>query len=377
LPAYLFAEIDRKKRQAIEAGRDVIDFGVGDPDHPTPTFIVDAMAEAIRDPANHTYAFGIGSREFREAVVAFFARRYGVRLDPEREVLALLGSKEGIGHLPIAVVNPGDTVLIPEPGYPVYASGTIFAGGVCHTMPLRDEYGWLPVLEDIPPPVRRRAKLMHINYPNNPTGAVARLMFFEKVVAFAREHDILVGHDAPYAELYFGDPPPSILQVTGAKEVCIEFHSLSKTFNMTGWRIAFAVGNAEVLATLAKVKSNLDSGVFGAVQHAGAAALKGIDRPEIMNQMKAYRRRRDMLVAGLREAGWPVTPPQATFYVWAKLPPGNESMPAARRILDEADVVVVPGLGFGSTGEGFVRFSLCVSEERTGEAVARLARLAW
>ena len=377
LPPYLFAEIDRKKRQAIEAGRDVIDFGVGDPDHPTPKFIVDRMAQAIRDPANHRYAFGIGSLELRQTVVEFFAHRYGVRLDAATEVVALLGSKEGIGHLPIGLINPGDTVLVPEPGYPVYVSGTIFAGGVCHAMPLREENRWLPVLEDIPGEVRRRARLMHLNYPNNPTGAVASLSFFKQVVAFAREQDILIAQDAPYAELYFGDPPPSILQVEGAKDVCIEFHSFSKTFSMTGWRLAFAVGNRDVLSALRRVKSNLDSGIFGAVQQAGVAALKGINRPEIRNQMEMYRRRRDILIAGLREAGWPVTAPEATFYVWAKIPPGPDSMTVASRILDEADCVVVPGAGLGRSGEGFVRFSLCVSEERTREAVERIGRLAW
>ncbi|UCE60222.1 MAG: LL-diaminopimelate aminotransferase [Phycisphaerales bacterium] len=377
LPAYLFAEIDRKKKEAIAAGRDVIDFGVGDPDQPTPGFIVDRMAEAIRDPANHTYAIGAGSAQLRQAFVEFFGKRYGVTLDPTTEVVALLGSKEGIGHLPIAVVNPGDTVLVPQPGYPVYESGTIFAGGICHTMPLREENGWLPVLSDIPSDVRVNARLMHINYPNNPTGAVAPLSFFEEVVAFAREHDLIIAHDAPYAELYYDDPPSSILQVDGAKDVCIEFHSLSKTFNMTGWRIAFAIGNPDVLSALAKVKSNLDSGVFGAVQQAGIAALKGIDRPEIKNLLKQYQQRRDILIAGLREAGWPVSTPQATFYVWAKLPAGLRSMDASSRILDEADTVVIPGAGLGECGEGFVRFSLTVSEERTRQAVQRIASLRW
>jgi len=377
LPPYLFVDIDRKKHEAIEAGRDIIDFGVGDPDQPTPAFIVDRMAEAIREPANHRYALGVGSFNLRRTIVEFCARRYGVKLDVATEVVALLGSKEGIGHLPTAIINPGDVVLVPEPGYPVYVSGTIFAGGVCHTMPLREENGWLPVLSDIRPEICRKATLMHINYPNNPTGAVASRSFFEQVVAFAREHDIIVAQDAPYAELYFDNPPPSILQVEGAKDCCIEFHSLSKTFNMTGWRVAFAVGNRDVLAPLAKVKSNLDSGMFGAVQQAGIAALEGIDRPEIKNQIEMYRRRRDVLISGLCKAGWPVTTPQATFYVWAKLPEGHDSMPATSRILDEADVVVIPGAGFGPCGEGFVRFSLTVSEERTREAVDRIARLSW
>ncbi|MFQ5590568.1 MAG: LL-diaminopimelate aminotransferase [Phycisphaerae bacterium] len=377
LPPYLFAEIDRKKREAIHAGRDVIDFGVGDPDTPTPRFIVDRMGEAIHDPRNHTYSLGAGSIELRETIVEFFERRYDVHLDADSEVVGLLGSKEGIGHLPTAVVNPGDIVLVPEPGYPVYASGAVFAGGVYHPMLLRERSGWLPVLEDIPVEVRQKAKLMYLNYPNNPTGAAAPLSFFADVVAFANQHDIVVAHDAPYAELYFDDPPPSILQIDGAMDLCIEFHSLSKTFNMTGWRLGFAVGNADVLKALARVKNNLDSGIFGAVQQAGIAALKGLERNEIRAQIDVYRRRRDILVAGLRRAGWPVTPPPATFYVWAKLPRGEDSMPAAARILDEANVVVVPGAGLGPTGEGYVRFSLTVTEARIQEAVDRIAKLAW
>lgn len=377
LPPYLYVEIDRRKREAIEAGRDVIDFGVGDPDHPTPAFIVDAMAEAIRDPANHPYSLGTGMPAFRQAAADFLARRYGVRVDPATEVVALLGSKEGIGHLPTGVVNSGDTVLIPEPGYPVYVAGTVFAGGICHTMPLREQNGWLPVLDEIPVEVRRRARLMWLNYPNNPTGAVTSLSFFEEVVAFAHEYDILIAQDAPYCELYFGDPPPSILQVPGAKDVAVEFHSLSKTFNMTGWRLAFAVGNADVLAALAKVKANMDSGIFQAVQYAGIAALSGIDRPEIKQQIATYRRRRDILVNGLQQAGWPITPPEATFYVWAKYPADCDSMPVVTRLLDEADVVAIPGRGFGPRGEGYVRFALTVSEERTQDAVERIAKITW
>ena len=377
LPPYLFVEINRKKREALAAGRDVIDFGVGDPDQPTSAFIVERMAQAIREPGNHPYALGVGSLPFRKAAAQFFARRFGVNLDPQTEVLALIGSKEGIGHLPTAVVNPGETVLVPDPGYPVYEAGTIFAGGTVHKMPLRESNGWLPLLNDIPADVRRGAKLMFLNYPNNPTGACTSRAFFEEAVAFAREYSILIAQDAPYSEVYFGDPPPSILEISGAKDVCIEFHSLSKTFNMTGWRVGFAVGNHEVLAALAAVKSNLDSGVFTAIQEAGIAALQGIERPEIKNQMAMYRRRRDVLVAGLREAGWPITTPQATFYVWAKYPGRVDSMTFASRLLDETDVVVIPGIGFGASGEGYIRFALTVSEERTRVAVHRIGRLSW
>jgi len=377
LPPYLFVEIDRRKRAAIEAGKDVIDLGVGDPDSPTPRFIVDAMAEAIRQPANHKYALGAGKMEFRRAVADFCRRRFGVELDPKTEVLALLGSKEGIGHLPTGVINPGDVVLVPQPGYPVYQSGTVFAGGECHVLPLRAESGWLPVLEDIPENVRRRSRLMYLNYPNNPTAACASLEFFAQAVAFARRYGILLVQDAAYSELYFKQAPPSVLQVEGAKDCCIEMHSLSKTFNMTGWRIAFAVGNAEALAALATVKSNLDSGIFGAVQQAGTVALTHSDHVEVRAQMDVYRRRRDIVVSGLRAAGWTVTEPEATFYVWAGTPQGRNSLEACARILEEQAVVLVPGGGFGPCGEGYVRIALTVAEERMREAVGRIARVRW
>jgi len=379
LPTYLFVEIDRRKRDSIAAGRDVIDFGVGDPDQPTHGFIVDRMAEAIRDPGNHRYALGVGSPDFRSAVSRFFNNRFGVSLDPASEIIALLGSKEAIGHLPTAVVNPGETVLVPEPGYPVYTSGAVFAGAECHYMPLREKANWLPVLEDIPVEVRRKAKLLYLNYPNNPTGACASRPFFERAVSFAREYGTLIAHDAAYSEMYFddGSPPPSILQIDGAKEVAVELHSLSKTFNMTGWRIGFAVGNKEALAALAKVKNNIDSGVFGAVQQAGIAALDGINRTEILDQIQSYRRRRDILVAGLREAGWTVSSPEATFYVWARCPSGFHSMEVVKRLLDEADVVAIPGVGFGPSGEGYVRFALTVNEDRTRAAAERIAHVAW
>ena len=255
LPPYLFVEIDRRKRAALAAGRDVIDLGIGDPDAPTPAFIIEALKEGVKDPANHRYSLGGGQPEFRRAAADFIARRFDVQLDPDTEVLALLGSKEGIGHLPLAVVNPGDVVLVPQPGYPVYQSGTVLAGGTCHVLPLRAEQGWLPVLEEIPAEVRQRARLLYLNYPNNPTSACASLDFFAQVIEFARVHDILVVQDAAYSELYFEDAPPSILQVPGAKEIAIELHSLSKTFNMTGWRVGFAAGNAEVLAALAQLAS--------------------------------------------------------------------------------------------------------------------------
>ena len=377
LPPYLFVEIDCKKREAIAAGRDVIDFGVGDPDLPTHTFIVDALAEAIRKPANHRYAAGAGSPEYRSAIAAFFARRFSVTLDPNTEVLALLGSKEGLCHLPTGVLNPGQTALIPDPCYPVYIAGTLFAGGKCHMMALREESGWLPDLDAIPSAVLDNARLLFLNYPNNPTAACASLSFFEKAVAFARKHGLLIVQDAAYSEMGYDTPPPSILQVAGAKEVAIELHSFSKTFNMTGWRAAFAVGNAKAIASLAKVKNNVDSGIFGAVQEAAIAALAGIDRPEIAEQKQIYRRRRDILVSGLREAGWSVNAPAATFYVWVRCPKGLDSMTVASRILAEANVVVIPGIGFGQFGEGYIRFALTVPESRTREAAARIGRINW
>ncbi len=377
LPPYLFVEIDRGKREAIAAGRDVIDFGVGDPDQPTPQFIVDRMAEAIRKPGNHRYALGAGSMEFRRTVAAFFQKRFDIELNPATEVLAMLGSKEGLLHLPTGVLNPGESSLIPDPGYPVYVAGTIFAGGKCHMMALSADKGWLPDLDAVPTAVLSSARLLYLNYPNNPTAAVAPLSFFEKAVAFAKRHNLLIVQDAAYSEVYFNAPPPSILQVPGAKDVAIELHSLSKTFNMTGWRVAFAVGNADAIAALAKVKNNADSGIFGAVQEAGIAALEGINRPEIKQQLQSYQRRRDILVGGLTRAGWSIPSPSATFYVWAKCPGGLDSMTTAARILAEANVVVIPGVGFGRCGEGYIRFALTVDESRTEEAAGRIRKMSW
>ena len=361
----------------MDAGCDVIDFGVGDPDRPTPEFIVDHMREAVRDPRTHRYAPSVGTTALRGAIVEFFASRYDVDLDPAEEVVALIGAKEGIGHLPLAVIDPGDVVITPEPGYPVYVSGAVFAGAECHVIELREERDWLPDLSTIPPEVRRKAKLLWLNYPNNPTAAVAPLSFFEEAVAFAREHDMLIAQDAAYNEVYFDEPPPSILQVDGATEVAVEFHSLSKTFNMTGWRLAFAVGNREALSALAAVKSNLDSGAFTAIQDAGVVALQGIRSPAVKDLTALYRRRRDLVLTGLRTAGWSVDTPKATLYVWAKCPSGFDSMTVASRLLEEAEVVVIPGVGFGPAGEGYVRLALTVSEDRTREAMQRVARVSW
>jgi LL-diaminopimelate aminotransferase len=379
LPPYLFIEIDRKKKAAIAAGKDVIDFGVGDPDRPTPKFIIDRMAQTIYDPKNHRYPYDAGFPEFKQAAATWMKKRFGVTLDPAKEILTLIGSKEGLGHLPLAVVNPGDIGLVPTPGYPVYHAATLFAGGVPYSMPLREDRGFLPDLAAIPADVLAKTAVMFINYPNNPTGAVAPLSFYKEAVALARKHDFLICSDAPYSETYFDDSdrPPSILQVDGAIDVCVEMHSLSKTFNMTGWRIAFAAGNSDVLAALAKVKGNMDSGAFGAIQQASALAMEQIDSPEVTAIRATYRERRDALVPELQRVGFKLGMPRATFFVWAKCPGGYDSMACANRLLEECAIVAIPGIGFGPQGEGYVRFALTVDVARIREAANRLAELRW
>ncbi|HUN82051.1 MAG TPA: LL-diaminopimelate aminotransferase [Phycisphaerae bacterium] len=379
LPPYLFIEIDRKKRAAIAAGKDVIDFGVGDPDRPTPKFIIDRAAQTIYDPKNHRYPYDAGYPEFKQAAGDWFAGRFGVRLDPAAQILTLIGSKEGLGHLPLAVINPGDVGLVPTPGYPVYQAATLFAGGIVHHMLLTEQREFLPDLDAIPADVLSRTRLMFLNYPNNPTGAVASLSFYEKAVSLAKKHGFIICSDAPYSETFFdaGDKPPSILQVPGSIDCCIEMHSLSKTFNMTGWRIAFAVGNADVLAALAKVKGNMDSGAFGAIQQAGALALQNIDGPQVQEIRETYRRRRDALVPVLDRAGFKVFHPRATFFVWSRCPTGYSSMDCSAKLLDESAIVAIPGIGFGPQGEGYVRFALTVEVDRIQQAGERLAKLKW
>ncbi len=375
LPPYLFAEIDRKKREVRARGVDVIDLGIGDPDLPTPPHIIHALQKAAEDPANHRYPSYEGMLTYRQAVADWYAKRFNVRLDPEQEVLTLIGSKEGTAHIPLAFVNPGDIVLVPDPGYPVYAAGTWFAGGEVHWMPLRRINGFLPDLDAIPADVARRAKLMYLNYPNNPTAAVATGDFFARVVAFARRHGILVCHDAMYSELKFdGFEPPSLLEVEGAREVGVEFHSLSKTYSMTGWRLGFCVGNRAAVAGLGAVKTNVDSGVFQAVQIAGIAALTG---PQDLAEQyrRTYQERRDIVVSGLKQLGWEVEIPKGTFFVWAPVPGGLDSRSFATQLLEEAGVVVTPGVGFGPSGEGFYRIALTVERARIAEAMDRLKRL--
>jgi LL-diaminopimelate aminotransferase len=372
LPPYLFAEISRKMAQKRAQGVDVISFGIGDPDIPTPQHVLDALVEASRDPANHRYPETEGLPAFRRAVAHWYERRFGLSLDPQREVLSLIGSKEGVGHIALCFIDPGDLALVPDPGYPVYAVGTLFAGGEPYYLPLREENRYLPDLDVVPPDVARRAKLLWLNYPNNPTSAVAGLDFFERAVAFARRYDLAICHDGPYSEVAFdGYRPVSFLQATGAREVGVEFHSLSKTYNMTGWRIGMAVGNAAMIDALMRVKSNLDSGVPQAIQRMAIAALKG-PQDCIDEHNAAYQRRRDRLVEALRAMGLAVQPPKASLYLWAHVPDGQTSIGFATRLLDDLGVVVTPGVGYGAVGEGYVRLSLTIPDDQLEEGVRRL-----
>ncbi|MCF8145415.1 MAG: LL-diaminopimelate aminotransferase [Deltaproteobacteria bacterium] len=372
LPPYLFKEIDRKKAEVKAKGVDIIDLGVGDPDLPTPQHIIEEMKHAIDDPANHRYPSYSGMNDFKDAVAGWYRERFGVNLDPEKEVVSAIGSKEGLAHLPLAFIDPGDVALVPTPAYPVYHIATLFAGGDSFFMPLLHKNNYLPDLTAIPESIAERARILFINYPNNPTSAVADMSFFEAVVAFARKYNIMVCHDAAYTEMAFDDHrPPSFLQAEGAKEVGMEFHSLSKTYNMTGWRIGFAVGNREGMEGLGAIKSNIDSGVFQAVQRAGIAALKGGDTC-VREMTQVYQGRRDIMVQGLRDAGFEVMSPRATFYLWVNVPQGYTSTQLATRLLEEAGVVVTPGNGFGDPGEGYFRIALTQKKERLSEALGRV-----
>lgn len=371
LPPYLFKEVDRKKAEIMSQGVDIIDLGVGDPDLPTPVHIIEAIKKAAEDPANHRYPSYSGMNDFKYAVSEWYKDRFDVELEPEKEVVSLIGSKEGIAHLPLAFINPGDLALVPTPAYPVYSTATLFAGGESFFMPLLSENNFLPDLDSIPTESAKRARLMFINYPNNPTAAVADLDFFDRVVEFARKHNILVCHDAAYTEMAFdGYRAPSFLKAEGAKEVGIEFHSLSKTYNMTGWRIGFAVGNSEAIDGLGVVKSNIDSGVFQAVQLAGIEALRH-DQACVEDMTGVYARRRDLMVKGLREAGFEVDSPKASFYLWIKVPEGYTSTKLATQLLEEG-VVVTPGNGFGDPGEGYIRMALTQKRDRISEAIERI-----
>lgn len=379
IPPYLFAQISELKRELREEGVDIIDLGIGDPDRPTPKHIIEALKRAAEDPETHRYdESGYGDPALREAFCKWFERRFGVRLNPARNVQVLIGSKEGLAHLVWVYVEPGDVVLVPDPAYPVYKNNTLLCGAEPYPMPLLKENGFLPDLSAIPEEVAKKAKLLFLNYPNNPTAAVATLDFFKEVVEFAHRYDILVAHDAAYSEITFdGYVAPSILQVEGAMEVCLEFHTVSKTFNMTGWRLGFAVGSERAIKDLSKLKSHIDSSVFLAIQRAGISAYEGPWEP-VKETVEAYRRRRDVLVDGLRELGCPIEKPKGTFYVWIPVPEGETSAGFAERLLREANVLVIPGTGYGEHGEGYVRASLTLldpdPEARLREAVERIKR---
>ena len=374
IPPYLFIEIDRMKKKAISEGKDIISFGVGDPDLPTPDFIVRAGQKALARPQNHQYPFGAGAKNFRQAVADWYKRRFGVELNPENEIMALIGSKEGIGHFPLAFIDEGDIALVPEPGYPVYANATVLAGGQPYFMPLKQENGFLPDFSRIPEEIFRRTKIMFLNYPNNPTSAVAEEQIFSQAVQLAKKYDFIIAHDAAYSEIYFEQKPISFLAVAGAKEVGIEFHSLSKTFNMTGWRIGMAVGNEKIIAALTRIKDNYDSGVFTAIQEAATVALADGDEFAEKNR-QVYRRRRQVLAQGLKTLGWDFTLPPATFYFWVKVPAGFSSFDFSRKCLKDSAIVVTPGSGLGPSGEGYIRMALTVDEKRIAEAVSRLAKI--
>jgi len=370
LPPYLFVEIDKAKRRAVSEGRDIIDLGIGDPDLATPDFIIEAMNTAMRDKENHHYALDAGLPQLRQAIAKWYKKRFGVVLNPDKEIYPLIGSKEGIAHLPLGLINPGDKVLIPDPCYPPYRSGSIFAGAGVITMPLLEDNGFLPDLKAI-----KDAKLMFLNYPNNPTASCAGRGYYKDVVKIASKKGIIIASDLAYSELYYEEKPVSMLEIEGAKEMTIEFHSLSKTFNMTGWRIGWACGNESAIAALAKVKTNIDSGVFQAIQIAAVAALES-DESSADGMRSTYKQRRDVLIDGLNNAGWPIEKPKATFYMWANLPKKyKSSIEMAKALLDVADIVATPGVGFGQCGEGYIRMAFTRPKDRLSEAVNRIKKV--
>ena len=373
VPPYLFFEISRKIAAKKQQGIDVVSFGIGDPDLPTPAESIAALRDKASVPGYHRYPESDGLPSFRQAVARWYHRRFGIALDPDSEIISLIGAKEGIGHAALAYVDPGDVVLVPDPGYPVYSVGTWFAGGECHWMPLLEENGWLPDLAGIPTDVAKAAKTMWLCYPNNPTGAVADASYFESVVEFARAYDVMVLHDACYSDVTFdGFRPISFLETPGAMDVGMEFHSLSKTYNMTGWRLGMAVGNSDLVKALLVVKSNLDSGVPGAIQEMGIAALEG---PEnwIDDRNLVYERRRDRAVEVLESLGLRLDPPKAGLYVWARVPEGYTSAGFTELLLEERNVVVTPGNGFGPSGEGYIRLSLTIDDESLEEGLNQIA----
>jgi len=373
IPPYLFAEIDRQRADLVAKGVDIINLAIGDPDKPTLAHIVQAMHEAIEDPATHNYPPYQGTQEYRQAAVEWMERRFGVTgLNPNTEIVPSIGSKEAIHNTFLAFVEPGDYTIIPDPGYPVYRTSTFFAGGEPYYMPLLPERGFLPDLTAIPEEVAQKAKLLWVNYPNNPTGAVASWEFFAELVAFCQKYDILLCHDHAYSEItYDGYRANSVLEVPGAKDIAIEFHSLSKSYNMAGWRIGFVVGNALGIKGLSQVKTNVDSGIFKAIQRAAQAAYS-TSEVQLMQLISVYQKRRDIIVAGLNSLGWSIQPPKATLYIWVRVPKGYTSIEFASLLLEKCGIVVPPGNGYGPAGEGFFRIALTVSEEKLSAAVERM-----
>jgi LL-diaminopimelate aminotransferase len=375
LPPYLFAEIDRRVQEKKRAGIDVISLGIGDPDLPTPERVVSVLQEAAADPENHRYPSYFGLAELRGAIADWYRQRFGATLDPGTEILPTLGSKDGISHVPLALVDPGDVVLAPDPGYTVYVTGALMAGAEAFAMPLTEENGWLPDLGVIPDDVAERARLMWLNYPNNPTAAVADREFLERAVSFCRDHGIILCHDAPYSEIAFdGYRPLSLFEIDGAKDIGLEFHSLSKTYNMTGWRIGWVCGRADLVGLIGQLKTNIDSGIFQAVQWAAIEALNG-GESETRAACEVFARRHRLVADTLNSLGWNIKPPRATFYVWAPVPKGYDSIGFASHVLDQVGVNITPGVGFGPHGEGYFRLSVTAPDARLAEAMKRMEKL--
>ena len=374
LPPYLFVGIIRKIAAKRAQGQEVISFGIGDPDIPTPTHIIDALCETARDPVNHKYPESEGLSELRRAISSWYRKRFDVILDPDKEVLPLIGAKEGIAHIALCLLDPGDIALIPDPGYPVYSIGTVLCGGKPYYLPLNERNKYLPDIDSIPVDILRKARVLWLNYPNNPTGAIAGLDFFTKAVEFADQHDIPICHDGPYTEVAFdGYKPVSFMQARGAKSVGIEFHSLSKSYNMTGWRIGMVVGNPQIIDALRRIKSNLDSGIPKAIQYMAIAALTG-SQDCIVEHNQLYQRRRDKLIQALKELGIQANTPKASLYIWAKCPEGYTSAGFAEDLLETVGVVVTPGTGYGPGGEGYVRLSLTIPDSLLEKGIARLGK---
>ena len=374
LPPYLFAEISRKIAQRKAKGQEIISFGIGDPDIPTPPHIIERLCQEARIPANHRYPESEGLPALRQAIAGWYRKRFGVSLDPDKEVLPLIGSKEGIAHIALCLIDPGDIALVTDPGYPVYTIGTLFAGGEPYKIPLLAENGFLPNLDIIPAKVLKKATVLWLNYPNNPTGAVAELDFFNKAVEFAKKYDIAICHDGPYSEVAFdGYKPVSFLQAEGAHDIGIEFHSLSKSYNMTGWRIGMAVGNAKIIDALRRVKSNLDLGIPQAIQYAAIEAFNGPQ--ECIEEHNAiYEKRRNQLIEVLNKIGLRTQPPKASLYIWARVPKGYTSVSLTTELLEKIGVVVTPGTGYGTHGEGYVRLSMTIPDADLAKGIALLSK---